>query len=408
MRWLRGFALGLGLLTSVNAGAWLIYLHSFAGDPGSERFFHVFGVAGPAQALEALRRQYGGSLEAIPPSELAGFLRNEPTAPYRWDSLGKSFQHAGLTDKARMCFEQAVALGPRDPGTLYDAASFRFRAGEGAAGLDLMRRALQGDPGRAESAFQEFDERQIAVDDVLRAGLPADPQVWSGYLRWLVKNDHAAEAAKVWAAMVRCGYADSRIANEYVEFLIGKKESEEAQRAWVLYAGGRAKDYPRPEGVFNGGFESDPSGVRFDWGIEARPGAAIDFDSGSPYAGARSLRIRFDGTENVTAVGISQTVFLKPGAYRFLAYVRAEGIDTDQGVAFNLIDEEDGRRLNVTSEAILGSTGWKLVEVEFRSPAGTRLVRIRMVRKGSAKFDNKVKGTLWVDQVSLRAPEMDR
>jgi hypothetical protein len=43
------------------------------------------------------------------------------------------------------------------------------------------------------------------------------------------------------------------------------------------------------------------------------------------------------------------------------------------------------------------------VERKFRVPDGKRLQTITLVRRQSLKFDCKVGGTLWIDQVSIRS-----
>jgi hypothetical protein len=171
--------------------------------------------------------------------------------------------------------------------------------------------------------------------------------------------------------------------------------------AWALYAGSRSPGYPEAERVFNGGFESDSSGSPFDWGMGKAPGAALDFDTEVRHGGARSLRVQFDGSENVTRTGLQETVVLKPGRYRFRAWVRGKDLSTDEGVALNVVGQ-DGPGPSFTSEAVKGSTEWKLVERELVAPVGTGLVMIRLERRASLKFDNLLKGTLWVDDVSIR------
>jgi hypothetical protein len=111
--------------------------------------------------------------------------------------------------------------------------------------------------------------------------------------------------------------------------------------------------------------------------------------------------VQFDGSENVTRTGLQETVVLKPGRYRFRAWVRGKDLSTDEGVALNVVGQ-DGPGPSFTSEAVKGSTEWKLVERELVAPVGTGLVMIRLERRASLKFDNLLKGTLWVDDVSIR------
>jgi hypothetical protein len=159
--------------------------------------------------------------------------------------------------------------------------------------------------------------------------------------------------------------------------------------------------------VFNGDFEFDPTGNRFDWTIEPAAGVAIDFDRETKHSGDRSLRIQFDGTQNVGNIGLRQTVFLKPGRYRFQAYIRTKEISTDEGVAFSVVGEETSNRVSFTTESLLGSNDWRLVEREFEAPPGTGLVQVSLVRKPSWKFDNLIRGTVWIDWVSIGSEQKD-
>jgi hypothetical protein len=128
----------------------------------------------------------------------------------------------------------------------------------------------------------------------------------------------------------------------------------------------------------------------------------VGFDETVRSSGTRSLRIRFDATQNPGEIGVEQTVFLPPGRYRFQAHVRTQDISTDQGVGFRLTSEDAPQPLNVTTDALRGTTEWTLVERMFEAPPGGALTRVSVVRKPSLKFDNLISGTVWIDQVSIR------
>lgn len=113
------------------------------------------------------------------------------------------------------------------------------------------------------------------------------------------------------------------------------------------------------------------------------------------------MRIRFQGEGNVDYGHVSQTAVVEPGVYRFEAQLRTEGLTTDEGVAFRIFDPESRARLDVWTESFTESRDWTRVEKTLRVVPGTRLVEVRVARKPSWKFDNKIQGTAWVDAVSL-------
>ena len=78
-------------------------------------------------------------------------------------------------------------------------------------------------------------------------------------------------------------------------------------------------------------FEREPSAVPFDWQIQKVPGVQVTLDKAAHADGRRSPHLAFDGTANVTEVGVVQTVYLEPGHYTFRAQVRSDGLTTDQG-----------------------------------------------------------------------------
>jgi hypothetical protein len=67
---------------------------------------------------------------------------------------------------------------------------------------------------------------------------------------------------------------------------------------------------------------------------------------------------------------------------------------------------EAANRLSFTTKPVLGSTDWTLVEHPFTvPPTGAGLVDIQLVRTPSLRFDNLIRGTLWMDAVRI-GPEM--
>jgi O-antigen ligase/tetratricopeptide (TPR) repeat protein len=405
----RKAVLALSCFVGVFAGASLIFFQYFRSDSKAEPTFCRFGICDSVELLHAAVVQHGGDVSAVPPPVFEELLRRDTAGPYRWADLGASLQRQGQIAQARFCFARALTLGPHIPYMLFRSATFHFNLGENTRGLEVMTRAMKADPEQYEqSAFGVYDEKRIPVDEILRYGLP-NPHAYQAYLRFVLSGDKIVNAEKAWDWIIAHRYADDKLANEYVEFLIGKKQPEAAEQAWARYACDRDKAYPESNRVFNGDFESDPTESRFDWRIEAARGAAIDVDRAIHYSGSRSLRIQFDGTQNLSSIGLRQNVFLKPGRYRFTAYVRSKDISTDEGIAFRVASEQAPNRMNFTTEPVLVTTNWKLVQHSFVVPQDAAgLADVGLVRTRSLRFDNLIRGTLWVDQVSISPENTDR
>lgn len=142
----------------------------------------------------------------------------------------------------------------------------------------------------------------------------------------------------------------------------------------------------------------------FGWRQHRIAGATFDFDTTTYQSGARSLQIRFDGTANRDFQHLVQYVPVRPrNRYRFTAFLRTEGISTDSGIRFRIFDPKRRAALDILTPGLVGSEPWVLQEAEIATGSETRLLAIALRRLPSRKFDNKLRGTAWLDDVSLTA-----
>src|ERR1019366_5507530 len=136
-------------------------------------------------------------------------------------------------------------------------------------------------------------------------------------------------------------FTDRELAIAYVEFLLEQHQYDHAESVWVQEAPAAARGgYPAHNRVYNGEFEQAPSGCRLDWKIGKTEAVEVERDGAVAKDGSFSLRTRFAGTENVSFQSVVQTVVAGAGNYRFSAWLKTEGITTDQGIRFCIQDGE--------------------------------------------------------------------
>jgi len=209
------------------------------------------------------------------------------------------------------------------------------------------------------------------------------------------------DAQRTWEWAVERGYADDASAGAYASFLIGQGHPDLAASAWVRYLGTRSGEYRKSTYLFNGDLDSEPSPSPFDWSLAHTRGADVARDCTTARWGKCSLRIEFAGTQNLDLVAASQVTSLTPGVYRFRAWIRTEGLTTDQGIRFQISDVEEPARLDVTFGHFTGTSPWSNVEQKIVVPTAGRLLQVRIFRQPSTRFDNKVGGTVWIDELRL-------
>jgi hypothetical protein len=88
-----------------------------------------------------------------------------------------------------------------------------------------------------------------------------------------------------------------------------------------------------------------------------------------------------------------QNVWLIPGRYRLSAWIRTDGLTTDEGVGV--------RVGSAHTTALAGNNGWTEVAVELTVPAA-RMARVEVFREPSMKFESRPRGSVWIDDVGLR------
>ena len=111
-------------------------------------------------------------------------------------------------------------------------------------------------------------------------------------------------------------------------------------------------------------------------------------------SGRSSLRLDFDGTQNVDFHHVAQHVSSPPGRYRLSAWIRTADLSTDQGVALAFH--------GVSTAALNGTHDWTEVHADITVAASTPPGDIQVVRQHSLRFDSKPHGTVWIDDVTLR------
>ena len=377
----------------------------FSDDAEVEQFLCPFYLCDNEQLLDwAYEHLWEGDPESLEwaVSAYQESLRRDPASPFRWCDLGEALDRRGDLPRAKYCFERAVELGPNSPPVLVRAAYFYFGADQQSRALGLTARILTLVRAYDAVIFGLYSRLGIGIADVLRHGMPKDLEVAQPYFTHLLKAGDGSDLAQAWAWMSEHSLADDSSMSAYVDFLLAARRYDLAKQTQGDYIGERGDAWQSASNlVFNPGFESEPLGAKLYWEIHfsGKFETARDFEVAA--TGSSSLRVRFEGQENVAYQHLVQKVVVQPGRYRFRVHIRTEGITTDQGVGFQILAADGSSRLNVETEALTGTRDWTLLEESFTVPPRTRLIEIRAFRRQSRKFDSKIAGTVWIDDVSL-------
>jgi len=324
-------------------------------------------------------------------SGLAALLQEDSSNPLMWSSYGEYLAERGDVAQATLAFQQAEATGGGLAPVLTRVANFAFTHDQRAMGLRVTPRILEQTAEYDEILFSYLEMPGAATSELLGSAIPAAPRPARAWLAWIRDHADPRDVVSTWQWMQRANLTDEKSAVDTVRVLWANKAYDDARIVWTAYAG---SDGNTPGNLLaNDRFERAPQNTPFDWDLSARPGVE--------YARHDGLAVKFDGTQNLTDAGVVQQAIVTPGSYLFRAEVSAASLRTDQGLFFQITDADDPSRLTVQTAPVIGTTDRTPLDVGVRVPAETRVLRIRLLRNASLRFDNKLSGTLQVHHVEL-------
>jgi hypothetical protein len=323
-----------------------------------------------------------------------------------WLDLGTAYESEGDLAAARNAFLQAKRVYPLSPEVSWRYGNFLLRRGELDAAFAEIKHAVEADPKRAAGAFALCLRFEPNVSSVLESVLPHLADAYLNVISAQVEQDQTDRALIVWSKLAEL-HPRLQISETYplLEALIHKRQIAEAQHVWneaLTFAGISRPLDPPGSLVWDGGFESDVIGG-FAWRFPPfAGGVVITLDTKEKHSGNRSLRLTFNGLSNVNFNDVCQYVPVQPStSYRFSAWVLTHSLSTDQGVRFGLHSISDSVDSTAWTDDIRGTQPWTKSELPWTSGKDVRELQLCVSRLPSAKFDSKIGGSAWIDDVVL-------
>jgi len=330
----------------------------------------------------------------------------DPRSARYWMDLAAAYEMIGRTAQAESAFKRAKAAYPISAQVAWHFGNFLIRRGDLKRGFAEIRRAVAADKNLIYPAvsvcWRASGDANLLLDEVL----PHAGVAYSSALNYLLEQKQVGAALVVWRRWVALNDAfELRPAFALIELLLRDQRWDDAKTVWQksLQAAGGVVDSSAPGSlVWDGNFERDFLNGGFGWRQRSITGATIGFETGAAGARSRALRIEFDGTANLDFQHVTQLVLVEPGRrYRFRAKLRTSEISTDSGVQFLIRPRLSSDSQFLVTPALVGTNDWTDQELEFTTGSATHLLEIIVFRSSSRKFDNKIKGTVWVSGVSL-------
>jgi len=369
-------------------------------------------VPGNAEAWERLGDATQYSLNETNPTLAISYylraVRINPLSASHWMALANAYEATGDVSRAHEAYENAKRDYPISADVAWKYGNFLLRQGKTTQGLSEIHRALLSDPSLTALAIRSIWNFDPDVNLIFGSVLPASEGSGFAALDFLLGIHETQDALEAWKRIVALSgrqAIDIKSTFPLLDELIAQDRAQDAQRVWheALQASRWPLAAPMDDSiVWNGGFETPIANGGLDWRFQQLPAAYISTDSSVYHSGAHSLRVGFTGGANMDFAHVQQIEPAQPDTtYDFQVYVRTESISTDSGVHFELFDPQHEREVYVLTPNIVGTTPWTVVRAKVTTSPSTHFLEIRLHRFPSRLFDNKISGTIWIDDVTL-------
>ena len=329
-----------------------------------------------------------------------------PHSAIYWMELGRVYELQGLTEPAVAAFERARESSPASTKVAWAYGNYLLRQGKRAEAYSELRRALETNASLTTLAVSRAWHLNPEAQPILDHLLPRTLHHYDQTLRYLLAQRELDPALTVWHRFLNLDERPSiRHSLFLIEKLIQADRVADAHRVWqqARQVAGTGQDTNEDGSLItNGGFEQDTLNGGFGWRATPHPAVVTTFDTTTAHSGRRSFRIDFDGSANLDFTHLHQLVPVEPRTpYAFSAMVRTEEITTDRGICFEIYDAQKPANLLLSTPCRADTGPWERLQLEFATGPSTRLLAVRLRRFRSRKLDNKIKGSAWIDDVSL-------
>jgi tetratricopeptide (TPR) repeat protein len=364
---------------------------------------------GNADGWDRIGEALSANFDTQPADTISFFERAvkvNPRSARDWMDLAQAEEADGNASQADAAYRRARREYPISAEVLWKYGNFLLRQGQTSAGLEQVHRALVTDPSLVRLAISRVWYLDPDANVILHEVLPEGQQARFEALDFFAERREQVAALETWeeiAALAKSKPIDIHDVFPFLRYLIASDQAEQAERIWreALTAARWPESSVTGSQIWNGGFEEPILNGGLDWRFEQMPGAYISTDSSVYHSGEKSLRVDFTGGVNLDFYYVHQIVPVEPSTHYALQYfMRTQSISTESGMRFEILDLNDNE-VSLMTPDLTGTNPWSPVRTDVTTGRNTHFLDIRLRRLPSRLFDNKLSGTVWVDDVSL-------
>ena len=332
-----------------------------------------------------------------------GAVERNPLELEYWKGLAKIFQRMGEKETFERALRNAILVFPTGYSGRWAVGNLLLQQGDSAKALPHFSYILAHYPEQSGMVYDVWRRVTQDLDFLLENLIPKEPSAYSQFLLYLYQGGDKEAVKKVWQKRDSLGYkAKPPESIHHIDYLISHGDLNEAYRTFEAALREEGVPIPPRENlIVNGGFEVDKVlGGGFDWRIDSIRGAEVSFDRTMRMEGKRSLKISFNGKENVDFSHVFQFVSWKPNhKYLLKAHLKTKALTTQSGIKLEIVGI--GPAFYRASETLTGDNDWRELSIFFETPQKSQGGIVKLRRERTDKFDRFISGTVWLDDVRI-------
>jgi len=358
-----------------------------------------------------LGRSYLYDLEQPDPGKAVSALRKsvelDPYSAEAMLDLAIAYDSEGDPVRARLALVEAQRVYPLSADVSWSFGNFLLRQGDQNGAFAQFYKTLQLDPKRTSEAFSRSLQLQPDVRTVLDKVVPPSTGTYLPILRMLSEAYQMEDAQLVWDKLVGLN-GKVRLDDTVVFFdaFINRWRAQEAFRLWPQ-ATAMMQNPPPPDPagslIWDGGFESGTADGGFRWRFTpVTRNVQISFDRSEKHSGEQSLRLLFNGHENVNFEDACHLFIPEPGRrYVLSGWIKTESLTSSEGIRFEIATRDAEKVTVFLGDETHGTQPWTQINVPWTAPEAGGLGKFCLRRKMSDMPGSDIQGAAWLDDVTL-------
>jgi len=328
-------------------------------------------------------------------------LQINPYASAQWIQLGLWYETENDPDKAEKALLRAASVDATFMPS-WSLANYYFRHGNEQQFWIWARKTLQMVPKDASPIFRLS---WLTLNDapLIRNKLDIhSPEIQVQYLSYILGEGHIDAVGDT--SLDLAGWNRKEDTNTLVgacNWLLDQNRPDAALAVWNALAKNHQIVFPAVSptaglSVTNADFNTYPTSLGFDWHFFKLPGVAAFLNGAPP-----GLRIEFSGEQPETALVLTQTIPVVPGAeYRFTAEYSTSDIAPETGLIWQVEDLVSQAQLATTKN--LSSDTKSVVSVFFTALPETHFARLSLHYQRSSGT-SRIRGQMLLRKVTVTA-----